>query len=85
MLAWIATWLRVSLERHQLPHRPQVNVEHIANEGHLPYESSHVLHPGLGHVLLEQRQLLLGHHDVQMDGAAAFPTHQGGSFRSLRA
>ena len=69
-------------QRYQLPHRPQVNVEYIAIEGHLPYKGHHIGYPCLGHALLEQRQLLLGHHDVQMDGIAALPPGLSGSGQS---
>ena len=60
------------LEGHQLPHRGEVYLEYIAVEGHFPHIGSHVLDTHLGHALLDLLLLLRRHHDVKMDGAAAF-------------
>ena len=60
------------LERYQLPDGREVNMEHIAIEGHFPHIGPHVADASLGHTLPDQRLLLLGHHDMKMDRAAAF-------------
>src|SRR5699024_7052476 len=45
----------------------------------------HVADARLGHALLDQRQLLLGHHHVEMDGAAAFLRHRSSRSRLRQA
>ena len=65
-----------ALERHQLPHRPQVHMEHIAVQSHLPHIGPHVADARLGHPCPNQRQLLLGHHHMKVDRAAAFLRHR---------
>ncbi len=59
------------LEGHQLPHRGEVHLEHIAVEGYFPHIGPHVQNARLGHTLLDLPLLLRRHHDVEMDGASA--------------
>lgn len=59
------------LQGNKLPHGGKIDVEHIAIERHLPHIRAHVADARLGHALLNERLLLLGHHDVQMDRTAA--------------
>ena len=59
------------LQGNKLPNRGQIDMEHISVERHLPHIRAHVSDARLGHALLNERLLLLGHHDVQMDWAAA--------------
>ena len=47
-------------------------MEHIAVEGHFPHIGPQVADARLVHAFPDQRQFLLGYHDVQVDGAAAF-------------
>ena len=64
------------MQGDKLLHRRQVNMEHLPIERHLPHIRTHVAETGLGHALPDQRLLFLGHHDMKMDGAAAFlPVH----------
>ena len=56
-------------------------MEHIPIEGHFPHIGPHVADARLGHALLDQRQLLLGHHHMKMDGAAAFLCHRSSRSR----
>ena len=56
-------------------------MEHIAIEGHFPHIGPHIADTRLGHALLDQRQLLLGHHHMKMDGAAAFLCHRSSRSR----
>lgn len=56
-------------------------MEHIPIEGHFPHIGPHVSDARLGHTLPDQRLLLLGHHHMEMDGAAAFLCHRSSRSR----
>ena len=71
------------LEGHQLPHRGEVHLEHIAIEGHFSHIGPHVQNPHLGHALLDLPLLLRRHHDMKMNRAAAFLSRHG--YRSPRS
>ena len=51
-------------------------MEHIAIEGHFPHIGPHIADARLGHALLNKGLLLLGHHHMEMDRAAAFLCHR---------
>ena len=53
-----------AMKRYHLPDGRKVNMEHIAVERHFPHKCPHIADTRLGHTLLKQGQLLLGHHDV---------------------
>ncbi|EQF54913.1 hypothetical protein QGA_1758 [Clostridioides difficile CD181] len=72
------------LEGHQLPDVREINMKHIAVEGHFPHIGPHVGDPGLGHALGNQRLLLRRHHHIQMDGAAALFCHRSSRSRLRR-
>ena len=59
------------LEGHQLPHRGEVHLEHIAIEGHFSHIGPHVQNAHLGHALLDLLLLLRRHHHMKMNRAAA--------------
>lgn len=46
-------------------------MEHIAIESHFPHIGPHIADARLVHALLNKGLLLLGHHHMEMDGAAA--------------
>lgn len=47
-------------------------MEHIAIESHFPHIGPHIADASLVHALLNKGLLLLGHHHMEMDRAAAF-------------
>ena len=72
-----------ALEGHQLPDVREVNMEHIAIQGHFPHIGPHVGNARLGHAFPDQRLLLRRHHDMKMDTAAAFLCHRSSRSRLL--
>lgn len=71
------------LEGHQLPDVREINMEHIAIQGHFPHIGPHVGNARLGHAFPDQRLLLRRHHDMKMDTAAAFLCHRSSRSRLL--
>ena len=71
------------LEGHQLPDVREVNMEHIAIQGHFPHIGPHVGNARLGHAFPDQRLLLRRHHHMKMDTAAAFLCHRSSRSRLL--
>lgn len=53
------------LEGHQLPHRGEVHLEHIAIEGHFSDVGAHVADAHLLHAVLDRLQLLRAHPNVE--------------------
>ena len=56
-------------------------MEHIPIESHFPHIGPHVADARLGHPFPDQRLLLLGHHHMEMDGAATFLCHRSSRSR----
>ena len=59
-------------------------MEHRAIEGHFPHIGPHIADARLGHALLNKGLLLLGHHHMEMDRAAAFLCHRSSRSRLRR-
>ena len=71
------------LEGHQLPHRGEVHLEHIAVEGHFPNIGAHVVNTCLLHTVLNRLQLLRAQPNIKRYiPAALLPCH---AYRSPRS
>ena len=59
----------------------KMSIKNPTYEHHFPHIGPHVADASLGHTLPDQRLLLLGHHDMKMDRAAAFLCHRSSRSR----
>lgn len=71
------------LEGHQLPHRGEVHLKHIAIEGHFSDIGAHIADARLLHAGLDRLQLLRAHPNIERHiPAALLPRHSYLSPRS---